>query len=156
MTSRNLLSVLLCFCDYAYCVTHAFKTPSRLTTEMLLPAGKQDFKTSPTHIEKCRCIEKLQMYLVHMKTFNYTEEVHYFIGVKNCLCYGVRTAHWQCLVIPGMPTGMKRKLFFSNAVTYNPNIFHSKFHQRMSLCQNPNSRQVLRAEVELQCKKSIT
>lgn len=137
-------------------VTYAFKTPSLLTTEMLLPAGKQDFKTPPTHIEKCRCIEKLQMYLTHMKTFNYTEDIHYFTDVKNHFCCRIWTAHWQCLIIPGIPTGMKRKLLFSNAVTYNPNIFHSKFHQIMSLCQNPNSRQILRAEVELQCKKSIT
>lgn len=156
MTSRNLLSVLLWYCDYAHCVTYAFKTLSLLTTDMLLPAGKQDFRTSPMHTEKCRCIEKLQMCQTQMKTFNYTEEIQYFIDVKNHFCCGVGTAYWQCLIIPGIPTGMKRKLLFSNAVTYNPNILHSKFHQRMSLCQNPNSRQILRAEVELQWKKNIT
>lgn len=54
------------------------------------------------------------------------------------------------------PLAWRESSSFQILVIYNPNTLHSESHQRMSLCQNPNGREILRTEVELQCKKSVT
>lgn len=157
---KSLPSIFFSVCDYGHCLLHASKTYSLLITDTftLLPSGKQDFKIAFIHIEnwKHTVLSELQMYLTHMKIFCYIEGIRYFIGVKNCFCFDARTLQWQFLIVPGVPTGMKRKLFISDAVIYNPNTFHSESNQRMRLSQNPNCRQIWRAETELQCRKRAT
>lgn len=134
MTSRNLLSVLLWFCDYDQCVTYAFKHPHcwPLRCCYLQENKIQNFSHAHWKMQMHWKVADVSNPYENLQLYRRDSLFHWC----NSLCCGVRTAHWQCLIIPGMPTGMKRKLLFSNAVIYNPNIFHSKFHQRTSLCRN--------------------
>lgn len=121
---KSLPSIFFSICDYGHCLLHASKTYSLLITDTftLLPSGKQDFKIAFIHTEnwKHTLLSELQMYLTRMKIFCYIEGIRYFIGVKNCFCFDVRTLQWQFPHHPRCPHWHEKKALHFRCCNIQP------------------------------------